>query len=130
VDNFRPTVTINDDGGELIEMDIDLSFTVEGTLYFTGDTYDQTTPFTEGDLFEESELMNPDHNYMLVVPAGEVTLQTIVTDRSGAPSLLFQPDETEFEIGPGCVKNIKLKINQAGAGGGSTPGSGGGGGVG
>jgi hypothetical protein len=65
---------------------------------------------------------------MLVVPAGTVTIRTIVTDRDGAASLLFQPDETEVEIGPGCVKEVTLKINQAGGGGGTTPGSGGGGG--
>lgn len=138
VDNFRQTVTISAGDGELEEVDIDLTFRLEGNLFFTGDPYgspNRLVPYSEGDLFEESELANPDHRYMLVVPAGEGIIETIVTDPDGAPSLLFQPEETHFEIGPGCVKRLDLGINQAGqegqpgTGGGSGGGGGGGGGV-
>jgi hypothetical protein len=131
VDNFRPTVTVNDGSGDLQEVDIDLTFTVEGSLFFTGDAFGSPTalvPYSDGDLFEESELANPDHRYMLVVPAGEVTLTTIVTDTAGTPSDLFQPDEMTFQIGPGGVKQIDLSINQAGQEGGQTGTGGGGGG--
>jgi hypothetical protein len=128
VDNFRPTVTISD-GGDLLEMDIDLTFEVEGSLFFTGDAYDPVVPYSAGDLFEESELANPDHRYMLVVPAGDVLLRTIVTSPDGSLTELFQPDEIEFEIGPGGVKNVTLKINQAGQGGTDTGTGGGGGGA-
>jgi len=124
VDNFRPTVTINE-SGELVEMDIDLAFEIEGSLYFTGDAYGPLVPFAEGDLFEESDLANPDHRYMLVVPAGTVLLRTIVTTPDGSLTEMFQPDETEFDIGPGGVKNVSLKINQAGQTGTGTGGPGG-----
>lgn len=126
-DNFRPTVTIND-GGDLVEIDIDLTFEVEGSLFFTGDAYGPVVPYAEGDLFEESDLANPDHRYMLVVPAGKVLLRTIVTTADGSMTDLFQPDEIEFDIGPGAVKNVTLKINQAGQEG-AQSGTGGGGGA-
>lgn len=132
VDNFRPTVTVNDGSGGLQEVNIDLTFTVEGNLFFTGDTYgspDPLVPYSSGDLFEESDLANPDHRYMMVVPAGEGTITTIVTDPGGSPSTLFQPDETSFEVGPGGVKHIDLSINQAGQDTGQTGTGGGGGGV-
>ncbi len=125
VDNFRPTVTIQSGDGEFVDVDIDLGFAVEGSLYFTGDLYGPMTPTVDGDLFEESEVINPDHRYMLVVPAGEVTLTTIVLTRDGSVSELFQPDEITFNIGPGGVREVNLNINQA-AEAGTTPGAGGG----
>lgn len=125
VDNFRPTITIQTGDGEFTDIDIDLTFSVEGSLYFNGDLYGPITPTVEGDIFEESDIMNPDQRYMLVVPAGEVTLTTIVLERDGTLSELFQPDEITFNIGPGGVKEVNLSINQA-AESGTTPGTGGG----
>ncbi len=62
--------------------------------------------------FIENEVVNPDHRYMLVVPAGKITVRTIVTDDSGGAMADFTPEETTIEIGPGCVKEVNLAISQ------------------
>jgi len=117
VGNFSPTVTIQTgDAGETEEVDIDLTFEMDGTLYWTGGTYEGVRPGITGDIFEENEIVNPDHRFMLVVPAGEVTLRTIVIDREGNDNMMFSPDEIVFDIGPGGVRYLNLKINQAGSG--------------
>ncbi|MBN2083473.1 hypothetical protein JW859_14855 [bacterium] len=112
-DNYRPTVTITTDSNELEDVNIDLTFEVEGTLFFDGTAYGPLVPAFEDDIFEESELINPDHRYMLIVPAGEVLLRTIVTGADGEYTALFQPDEVIFDIGPGGVRRQDVKINQA-----------------
>jgi hypothetical protein len=113
VSNFRPTVTIDAGQGEFEDIDVDLSFLVEGTLFFSSASYGPVAPVAATDTFVRSEIANPDHRYLLVVPAGEVTLRTVVVDEEGSANVLFQPDEVQFDIGPGGVKRINLKINQA-----------------
>jgi len=139
VDNFRPTVTItSDDGSETQEVDIDVRFDIRGDLYFGSSiqevyglgTADDTVPVVLEDhpFFVRSELLNPDHKFMFVVPAGEITIVTTVTDLSGDPQPLFEPDERTIFIAPGGVKKVKLQINQQTAAGGNNTGVGGGGG--
>lgn len=125
VSNFRPTVTIDAGQGEFEDVDVDLSFEIEGTLFFSSASYGPIAPTVSTDTFVRSEIANPDHRYMLIVPAGEVTLRTVVVDEEGTANVLFQPDEVQFDIGPGGVKRINLKINQASTEG-LTPGGGGG----
>jgi mitochondrial cardiolipin hydrolase len=127
ITNFRPTITYQDSNGDFTDLNIDVTFEIEGATYFDSTAYGPLAPTVTGDMFEESELANPNHKYLLVVPAGDVTIRTLVTAGDGAVSSLFQPDETTFTIGPGCVRNINLQINQAADP--TTPGGAGGGGV-
>jgi hypothetical protein len=130
VDNFRETVTVqSEDGEETQEIDIDLRFDITGDLFF-GNTITDPLPVVgeDQDFFVRSELINPDHEYMFVVPAGEITIITTVTDLAGDPHPLFEPDEETIFIGPGGVREIKLKINQQTTDPGDTTGGGGGGG--
>lgn len=113
IDNFRRTITIQGTDGTYSDITIDVDFTVAGTLY-TGGTLNETPVFGEGvNAFIENEIINPDHRFMMVVPAGEITIKTIVTTEGGDNNTMFRPDEQTITIGPGCVKNLNLQINQA-----------------
>lgn len=133
VDNFRREMNIDDGSGSFTPILIDVNFEV-GTLntdelYFGG-IMNFVSPVPEGtNAFIENEVINPDHRYMLIVPAGNITVRTIVTDDGGGPLANFTPEETTIEIGPGCVKEVNLAISQAitepGTGGGTGGGGGG-----
>lgn len=123
VDNFRPTVTItSQDGQTTQDIDIDLRFDIRGDLYFGSSiqqvyglaTDQDTVPVVLEDhpFFVRSELLNPDHKYMFIVPAGQITIVTTVTDLAGAVQPLFEPSEKTIYIAPGGVKEVKLQINQ------------------
>ena len=123
ISNFRRTITIQDDTGGFVEINVDLEFLIEGQLFFGG-TLDPTPPFGEGtDPFIQNEVINPDHRYMMVVPAGTITLTTTVISEDEGAAGVFQPDEVTFDIGPGCIRQLNLSVNQAG-GAGNTGGGG------
>lgn len=129
IDNFSQTITIQGGDGTFSDINIDVTFEVEGTTYFDSTAYGPLIPTVSGDMFEENELLNPDHRYLLVVPAGDVTIRTLVESSDTGNTVSFQPDETTFTIGPGCVRNVNLQISQASTGlnpGGGTGGGGGG----
>lgn len=114
VDNFRNPITVQQSDGTFVDVNIDITFEIDGTTFFGGDAYEGLVPTTNGDMFVQQEALNPDHEFMLVVPAGEVTVRTIVTAEDGSANTLnFQPDETTFWIGPGGVRELTLKVNQA-----------------
>ncbi|MCC7478274.1 hypothetical protein IT575_07415 [bacterium] len=135
VTNFNPTVTIqnqNSTGGnggvdDIIEVDIDLYFGIEVPQLFFGGSFpdpdvDATFEDVDGntlyrapleDPFIRSELVNPDHRYMMVVPAGEVIIHTFAESIDSGQLALFEPTERRFSVGPGAVKEVNLIINQA-----------------
>jgi mitochondrial cardiolipin hydrolase len=113
VDNFRNPLTIQQTDGSFVDVNIDLTFEVEGTTYFGEQVFGPIAPTVDGDMFVQQSSMNPDHKFMFVVPAGDVTIRTIVTSDGGEGSLNFQPDEQTFTIGPGGVRHLQLKVNQA-----------------
>lgn len=123
VANFRETVNMpSGDNQDVEEIQIDLAFSVKGELFFgatIGALFGNDDPeaaypvFPEDvDNFERSELLNPKHSFIMVVPAGEITLITTVTELNGDPNSRFEPDERIFTIGPGGVRKLKLSINQ------------------
>ncbi|MCB1188611.1 hypothetical protein KDL29_15730 [bacterium] len=125
INNFQPTITIDNGNGEFDEINIDVYFEIEGTYFFNDFGFGPVAPFADQDAqFEENEAINPDHRFMMVVPAGDIILRTIVLDTDGSVSSRFQPTETEITIGPGGVREVSLNINQsqdtlnAGSGGG------------
>lgn len=114
INNFSPTITIDDGSGEFNEIDIDVYFEIDGKYFFNDFEFEALSPFPEqDDHFEENEALNPDHRFMMVVPAGDIILRTIVLDTDGSQSSRFQPTETEITIGPGGVREISLNINQS-----------------
>ena len=129
INNFSPTITIDTGDGTFEEIDIDVIFEIEGKYFFNDFGFGPVPPFADqDDHFEQNEAINPDHRFMMVVPAGELTLRTIVLDNGGGISSRFQPTETQFEIGPGGVREISLNINQSQED--NVAGGGGGGGIG
>jgi hypothetical protein len=125
INNFKPTLTIDDGTGTFDEIDIDVQFEVEGNYFFNNFAFGPVEPYAEDiDHFVENEAQNPDHRFMMVVPAGDLILRTIVVELDGSASGRFQPTETEVSVGPGGVREISLNINQsqetlnAGGGGG------------
>jgi hypothetical protein len=116
VKNFRRNMNITNTDGTSTPIIIDVMFEV-GTvdtdeLYFGGQ-FDFIPAVAEGvNSFVENETINPDHRYMLVVPAGKITVRTNVVDNGGGAIDGFAPSDTTFEIGPGCVKKVDLAISQ------------------
>jgi len=125
VDNFRREFSYQDQSGNLVTQLLDIQWVVEGEYYFGG----PITPYVYP-TFDESELTNPDHNYVLAVPAGNLTITAVVVDDSGNELDAFTPVEKKVEIGPGGVKNVNFSITApvitGGAGGGGVGGGGGG----
>jgi hypothetical protein len=135
VSNFSPTVTIqnqNSQGGnggtdDIVEVDIDLYFGIEVPELFFGGVFpdpeiDETFEDADGnvlyrapieDPFIRSETINPDHRYMLIVPAGDVVIHTFAESISNTQLSLFEPTQRRVTIGPGAVKEVNLIINQA-----------------
>jgi mitochondrial cardiolipin hydrolase len=117
VNNFRREMNIDDGNGSFVPILIDVKFEVgTGTSdeLFFGGSMDFTAAVPEGtNAFVENELVNPDHRYFLVVPAGKITVRTTVVDDSGGALSNFTPEDTSFDIGPGCVKKVNLAISQA-----------------
>jgi hypothetical protein len=131
VTNFTPTVSIQNTDGTITKIPIDLTFSVAGTSYFGSVDIPDSTPVVSGDIFVESATLNPKHRYLLVVPAGTVTITTTVLE-GDAESKRFQPSQKTFYIGPGGVRKLDLQINPAGQNtstGGGTSGGGGGAGA-
>jgi hypothetical protein len=64
---------------------------------------------------------------MLIVPAGEVQVMTQVLLDDNSVATQFEPSIETFTIGPGAVREVTLKINQA-ASDNNQAGAGGGGG--
>lgn len=129
VKNFRREMNITNTDGTSTPIIIDAAFEI-GTadndeLYFGGQM-GFTPAVPEGvNAFVENEMINPDHRYMLVVPAGKITVRTNVVDSGGAALDGFEPTDVTFEIGPGCVKKVDLAVSQNVPA--PTPGGGGGG---
>ncbi len=114
INNFKPVITIDDGSGEFTEINIDVYFEIDGKYFFNDFDFEGLSPFAEqDDHFEENEALNPDHRFMMVVPAGDIVLRTIVLDTDGSQSSRFQPTETEITIGPGGVREVSLNINQS-----------------
>jgi len=129
VSNFRRQITLQNSDGTFSTILIDVGFEVDGNPYFGGHLDATAAPGTTANPFQENEAINPDHRYMLIIPAGDMTVRTIVLDDTGNPSSIFAPKETTIHIGPGCVKKIDLNISQAtqtGTTGGGGGGAGGG----
>jgi hypothetical protein len=125
VTNFTPEVTVQDDEGNLSKIPIDVEFTIRGRTFFDnfkfGGDPDVEAESAQlifprvldgGDMFVQSELLNPKHRYMMVVPAGEITVTTIVLEGDD-PSARFSPNDTTFFVGPGAVRKVNLQINPA-----------------
>jgi hypothetical protein len=114
VDNFKPEVTLQEEGtgGDPTEVEIDILWEMEGTLFFSDGTFGPVQPMVYDDMYVRSEMANPDHRFLLVVPAGEVTLRAIVAV-DGEGSGMFEPDEETFYIAPGGVREITMKVNQS-----------------
>jgi cardiolipin hydrolase len=114
VENFQRTITVPDGSGAFTDIDIDLSFEVEGRSFFgevfPSNDFDFLT-FAD-DEFEENEILNPNHRYLLVVPAGEVTVTVNVLTGDGSQTALFEPTVRTVTVGPGGVRNLDLRINQ------------------
>jgi hypothetical protein len=127
VSNFTPTVSVQNSDGSFTKIPIDLNFTVQGTSFFGDTAIPETAPVVNGDTFVNDETLNPNHRYMMVVPAGNITVTTIVTE-GGQVSSRFQPAQKTFYIGPGGVRKIDLQINPAGSNNTTNSGGGGGGG--
>ena len=141
VSNFEPIITIQNTDGTLTELAIGLRFGINADLLFDGGQFPDpaTDPFFEAedeewwlplgnnDYFMRSETLNPDSRYLLVVPAGEVQVMTQVLLEDDSVATQFEPSIETFDIGPGAVREIDLKINQAAQTDGQI-GSGGGGG--
>jgi mitochondrial cardiolipin hydrolase len=113
VDNFRNPLTIQQNDGSFVDVSIDLTFEIEGQYYFSEAGFGPLTPTVDGDMFVQQAALNPNHEFQLVVPAGHITVRTIVTADGSEGGLNFQPDETTFWIGPGAVRKVSLKVNQA-----------------
>ena len=114
VSNFRNPLTIQQNDGSFVDVNIDIIFELEGQLFFGEEGFGPVTPQVDGDMFVQQEALNPDHRFQLVVPAGEITIRTIVVPGDGAEATVnFQPDEETFWIGPGGVRELNLKVNQA-----------------
>jgi hypothetical protein len=126
ITNYSPTVSIQNDDGTFDKIPIDVTFTVRGSTFFGNVDVPEAEPVVNGDIFVNDETLNPKHRYMLVVPAGNVTVKTIVLE-GGQESDRFQPSEKSFYIGPGGVRHMNLQINPAGQQSGTTGGGGGGG---
>ena len=114
INNFKPTITIQGTDGTFTEIDIDVRFEVEGKYFFNDFAFDPVSPFgDEVDPFVENEAINPDHRFIMVVPAGELILRAIVVDQEGSVSNRFQPTETQITVGPGGVREISVNVNQS-----------------
>jgi phosphatidylserine/phosphatidylglycerophosphate/cardiolipin synthase-like enzyme len=129
VTNFTPTVSIQNTDGTFEKVPIDLTFTISASTFFSSLDVPESEPVVNGDIFVSSETLNPKHRYLLVVPAGTVTVKTIVMEGDQA-SGRFQDSEKTFQIGPCGVRKMDLQINPAGQDStGGTTGGGGGAGV-
>ena len=114
INNFKPTITIQGTDGTFTEVNIDVNFEIEGSYFFNDFAFGPLVPFgADIDQFVENESTNPDHRFMMVVPAGDIVLRTIVIDQEGSVSSRFQPTETQITVGPGGVREISLNINQS-----------------
>jgi phosphatidylserine/phosphatidylglycerophosphate/cardiolipin synthase-like enzyme len=106
VPNFQRTFTYQDGEGNLQTMQIDLMWTIQCEYYFGGDIAGYVNP-----TFDENPLTNPDNNYILVVPAGRVTVTCVVTDPNGDPVTLFTPQSKVIDICPGGVRKIDFSVS-------------------
>ncbi len=129
VTNFNPTVTVQTGTSqdEIVPIDIDVYFGVEAPDLFFGGVFpdpEVDATFQDGngntlyrgplaDPFVRSEIANPDHRYMMVVPAGEVIIHTFAESIDNSQLALFEPTERRITVGPGAVKEVNLIINQA-----------------
>jgi hypothetical protein len=137
VSNFNPEVTVQANDGSLSKVPIDLIFSVRGRTFFEDFRYGGDPAVDEeagrlifprvpdnGDMFVQSAVLNPDKRFMMIVPAGEITISTIVIEGTG-PSPRFSPSDKTFFVGPGAVRKVRLQVNPATSntgpgGGGST----------
>jgi cardiolipin hydrolase len=139
ISNFNPVIKLLDDDGEELSIPIDATFAIRGTTFFGqqafgGDPRKVFDPNTTkdpseavrlifpdvADPFVGNDLVNPDHRFLLVVPAGDITISTIVTEGDD-PSTRFTISERKVFVGPGAVREINLQIGQlvdSGSGGG------------
>ncbi len=118
ITNFQSEVTYQDENENFQTLPIDVQFGVQGLYYFGGNITDYVYP-----TFDGSELSNPLHNYMFIVPAGRLDITTVVVDANGDPIEGFTPSTKSVDIGPGGVRKIDFTISQysgSGGGGGGT----------
>ncbi len=129
VDNFRREYSYQDSDGNMITQLLDIMWEIEGEYYFGGPINGYINP-----TFDENEATNPGKNYVLVIPAGKMTVRAVVVDADGNAIEGFVPNEKIVEVSPGGVVNVKFSITAPtitpGTGGttGGGPGGGGGGG--
>lgn len=136
VSNFSPIVTVQDTSGggnnggqqNLQSIAIDLYFGIESPELFFGGVFPDpdidANTFTDADgnllyrapvddPFVRSETLNPNHRFMMIVPAGDVVIHTFVESTDNTQIALFQPTQRRLTIGPGGVKEVNLTISQA-----------------
>jgi len=106
VGNFQQEVTYQDADGNLETINIDLQWTITGEYYFGGDIAGYVYP-----TYDENERTNPGHNYILVVPAGRITVTAVVVDDTGNPITGFTPQSKTIDIGPGGVRQTDFSIS-------------------
>jgi PLD-like domain len=121
VPNFRQTVSIEDPTGQsVMDVDVDLRFSIFGTTYFgqqigsnhkdaNGD-FDDTFPLDVN--FIESEAVNADHEYMMVIPAGQFTIVVDTFQVSGDTALPFEQTTREISTGPGGGRRVTLRMGR------------------
>jgi hypothetical protein len=112
VTNFKREIRIqNEIGGDFEDVQIDLMFTINGNTFFGFPfTNGDEIPLPVADAFVENEFVNPNHNYMMVVPAGEIELTTYVTV-DGAVDPRFTPTVRQVTVGPGGARELNLNIS-------------------
>jgi cardiolipin hydrolase len=130
ISNFNPVIRMLDDEGEEIQIPIDATFSIRGTTFFGqqafgGDprkVFDPNTAKDDSeaarlifpdvpDPFVGNDLVNPDHRFLLVVPAGDITISVLVTEGQGV-SDRFTISERSLFVGPGAVRQVNLQIGQ------------------